>query len=474
MDRSKPPLGLIVVVLAALAAMAYIAWLPRPGALIAPPAPLAMARPTPVLAPQATALPSAAPAAQVAARPTSTAAPVARIVAQPTLTPAPQIVAQPTAIALAPTAAVSADLFGPRPLTSISGPDDWAMEGNNPSRTRSIHGALVLPLSQRREVRVSDDTGTGSPLTIARGTMLVESQHHLRALDLSSGEQRWEVPLAGVYISPAVAGDFVFVRSEADNKGQMLALDVHSGKQIWAFTPKRLSSPDNSYFGGHLTSPVVVDGTVFVGAGQEVYALNANTGAVRWTFTTKDYISSSATLAGGRVYISDFRYFYALDQQSGAVLWSHPTTLSIYFSPVVADQAVLLTDGDNLTALEAASGKQLWSVQIPGQVLIPGAVSGSRVFVKTVSTLYALDLASGGELWHFADHNFISLPAVASDQVFVISGSGADTALLALDVVSGQSTWRQPVAALSTVAPVIAGKTIYVRTGDGRVLGFWH
>ena len=45
----------------------------------------------------------------------------------------------------------------------------------------------------------------------------------------------------------------------------MLALDIDSGKTLWAFTPKRLSSKSNSYFGGHLTSPVVVDGTVFVG-----------------------------------------------------------------------------------------------------------------------------------------------------------------------------------------------------------------
>ena len=395
---------------------------------------------------------------------------------QPTAAaPAPQF--QPMASDPAPeatTTAFGADLLGPVALNSISGPDDWAMEGSNPSRTRSIEGALLLPLTQRREVRLDDDRGTGSPLTIARGIMFIESQHRLRAIDLHSGAERWTFPLAGVYISPAVAGKYVFVRSEADNKGQMLALDINTGKQLWAFTPKRLSSPDNSYFGGHLTSPVVVDGTIFVGAGQEVYALDANTGAVRWTFAAKDYISSSATVSQGHVYISDFRYLYALDQQSGAVVWAHPTTLSIYFSPVVAGQTVLLNDGEGLSALDATSGKQLWTANIPSQALIPGAVSGSRVFVKSVSSLYALDLASGKQLWRFDDRNFISLPAVTSDQVFVVKGSGADTAIVALDVASGQSAWDQPVASLATSAPVIAGKTIYVRTGDGRVLSFWH
>jgi outer membrane protein assembly factor BamB len=441
-----------------LGVLAYAAWRPQAGpAIQAPAAP----RPT---------------AHQVATASTKPSPP------QPTAAPAPrplpqQPLPQPPAAgsALAPTAApFGADLLGPVALNSTSGPDDWAMEGSNPSRTRSINGTLLLPLEQRREVRLSNDIGTGSPLTIARGIMLVESQHHLRAIDLSSGAERWSFPLVGVYISPAVAGKYVFVRSEADNKGQMLALDINTGKQLWAFTPKRLSSPDNSYFGGHLTSPVVVDGAIFVGAGQEVYALDANTGAVRWTFAAKDYISSSATVSQGHVYISDFRDLYALDQQSGAVVWAHPTTLSIYFSPVVAGQTVLLNDGEGLSALDTASGKQLWTTNITSQALIPGAVSGSRVFVKSVSSLYALDLASGKQLWRFDDRNFISLPVVTSDQVFVIKGSGADTAIVALDVASGQSAWDQPVASLATSAPVIAGKTIYVRTGDGRVLSFWH
>jgi outer membrane protein assembly factor BamB len=445
--------GMILAVLVALGALAYVAWRPQAG----PDAPM----PTQQLRPTAQ-LAAPAPTQQPQLQPTAAA-------------PAPQF--QPMASDPAPeatTTAFGADLLGPVALNSTSGPDDWVMEGSNPSRTRSIEGALLLPLTQRREVRLDDDRGAGSPLTIARGIMFIESQHRLRAIDLRSGAERWTFPLAGVYISPAVAGKYVFVRSEAGNKGQMLALDINTGKQLWAFTPKRLSSPDNSYFGGHLTSPVVVDGAIFVGAGQEVYALDANTGAVRWTFAAKDYISSSATVSQGHVYISDFRYLYALDQQSGAVVWAHPTTLSIYFSPVVAGQTVLLNDGEGLSALDATSGKQLWTANIPSQALIPGAVSGSRVFVKSVSSLYALDLASGKQLWRFDDRNFISLPVVTSDQVFVVKGSGADTAIVALDVASGQSAWDQPVASLATSAPVIAGKTIYVRTGDGRVLGFWH
>jgi outer membrane protein assembly factor BamB len=403
---------------------------------------------------------------------------------QPSISPTlastqPTSVAQAVPLAVKPTAELPAlanapAAFGPQLLTSSSGPNDWAMEGNNPSRTRAIGAQLALPLSQQSEVKLTADTGDGSPLTIARGIMLVESEHLLRAFDLIDGRLRWSYPLRGIYISPAVAGKYVFIRSESDNKGQMLALDIDSGKTLWAFTPKRLSSASNSYFGGHLTSPVVVDGTVFVGAGKEVYALDAASGAVQWEFAAKEYISSSATAADGRIYISDFNSLYAIDQKTGAQAWSHPTTRTFYFAPVIGGQTALIASGSQLIALDTASGQPRWTSNLSGEGIIPTAVQGSRAFAKSTSTLYALDLASGKQLWQVHDLNYISLPAVAGEQVFVISGMGVSTSLSALDAGTGRNTWTLPVKSLAAAAPVIAGQSLYVRTTDGRVLGFWH
>src|SRR5262249_40855017 len=333
---------------------------------------------------------------------------------------------------------------------------------------------LVLPLSQQREVRLTADTGDGSPLTIARGTMLVESEHLLRAFDMRDAKERWSFPLRGIYVSPAVAGTYGFVRSEADNQGQMLALDIDSGKTLWAFTPKRLSSAANSYFGGHLTSPVVVGGVIFVGAGKEVYALDATTGAVRWEFDAEEYVSSSPTVSDGRVYISDFTSFYAIDQATGAKLWSYPTTMTLYFAPVIGGRAALVSSGHQLGARGTASGPPPSGVSPPGARRIPRAPQRTAGLVKSTSTLYALDLASGQQLWQAHDLNYVSLPAVAGDQVFVISGMGVDTTLSALDASTGRDTWKLPVRSLATTPPVIAGQSLYVRTTDGRGLGFWH
>lgn len=333
---------------------------------------------------------------------------------------------------------------------------------------------MRLPLALQQRLGRTDQRQFGSPPTIAAGMALIEYQGYLRAYDLATGAERWAYPQRGAYISPAVAGERVYIRVEQANEGEIVALNLHNGSELWSFKPKRLSSSSTSYFGGHLTSPVVVDGVVFVGAGKEVYALDAASGDLRWEFAAQDYITSSATVAGGRVYISDFLNFYAIDQRSGELAWAHKTDASVYFSSIVAGDTVIVANGPELLALDANDGARRWGVRFADEALIPAAVHGSRAFVKSTSTLYALDVATGDELWRFHDLNYISLPAVAGDHVYVVSGMGAATALTILDVATGQNTHNLPVQLLGTSAPVIAGNALYVRAADGRVLGFWN
>lgn len=353
-------------------------------------------------------------------------------------------------------------------------PADWSMEGQNPGRTRFTPAALTLPLTHLRALSMDADRETGSPPVVARGLLLAETKDKLRAFDMRNGRERWTYDQSGSYISPAVSGNLVYFRAEANNKGQVVALDLANGKPVWQFTPKRISSADNGFFGGHISSPVIVDGTVYIGAGKEVYALNAGTGELRWEFAAQNLVTSSATVAGGRVYISDFDYFYAIDQASGKLLWSYPAKSAISFSAVATEHTVLITSGEAVVALDGASGRKLWESSYEGQKLIPAGVSGELALVKSTETLYALRLGDGGEVWRFNDINFISLPAVAGGQVFVVSGSSANTAVEALDSATGKSVWKQPVRSLASTAPVIAGGAIYVRMEDGRVLGLWR
>ncbi len=359
-------------------------------------------------------------------------------------------------------------------VSSKSRPAEWVMEGGNPARTRAHDAGIALPINRRREIRLAKDEGTGSPIAVAQNIMLVEGEHRLVALDLRNGKVRWTFDENGQYISPAVAGDTVFIRAEADNKGQFFALDVRTGAQRWAFTPRRLSSAATGFWGGHLTSPVIADGAVFIGAGKELYALDAATGAVRWEYGAAEYLSSSATVGDDHVFISDAGHLHAIDRRTGKLAWKSATTFAVYFAPVVAEQTVFVTNGEKVLALNAVDGTRRWETGIDGQTLIPVGAQGSRLFVKSTTALYALDLGGGDELWRFENPNFVSFPVIAGDQLFAVTGATGQTTVAVLDVVTGKRLWDQVEPSLASAAPVIAGQTLYVRTNDGRVVGLFN
>ncbi len=400
---------------------------------------------------------------------------IAYLASRPTPIVQPAVTAPTASVAVVmPTAG---QLFGPDqvasdPNSSTSGPGEWLMEGSNPARSRQTTATVLLPLKQSGEIGIPGADENGSPPVIARGMIVTETGDHLRAFDLVSGQQRWIYPESGSYISPAIAGERVFFRAESGNKGEVIALDLQSGNKLWSFTPKRLSSQANGYYGGHLTSPVVVDGVLFVGAGKEVYALDAATGKQRWEFAAQDWITSSVTVAGDQVFITDFRYAYAISRASGKLHWSAPIETAFSFSMIATSKTLLVTSGAKLLALDTLTGQQRWVLDVPGQNLIPAAADEQRAYVKSTETLMALDLASGKELWRFKDVNFVSLPVISGGQIFLIHGLQASTVLVALDAISGTSAWQLPVDKLATTAPVIAGRSMYIRTLDGRILAF--
>lgn len=79
---------------------------------------------------------------------------------------------------------------------------------------------------------------------------------------------------------------------------------------------------------GSNSSPAVANGVVYFGLVEKVYALNASTGSLLWTFST--LTSSSPAVANGVVYIGGGNdnngEVYALNAKTGAELWSYTTT----------------------------------------------------------------------------------------------------------------------------------------------------
>ncbi len=290
-----------------------------------------------------------------------------------------------------------------------------------------------------------------SPAVAGDAVYVGSTDHHLYAIDRATGRERWRFATRGaVNSSPAVAHGLVYVGSV---DGNVYAVDTATGKARWTFAtrgerrftasgihgaiPRTERMPDP--FDVFLSSPVVSGETVVIGSGdQHVYALDATTGAVRWSFATGDVVHASPAVADGVVYIGSWdRNLYALDLATGRERWRYTTgnDTTIYNQIGIASSA---------------------------------AVSDGRVFVGgRDGHFHAVDAATGRLLWKHDNRMgwTIASPAVRDGVVYFPTSDG--TRFKALDAASGVMRFDLENKAISFSSPALVGQVAIYGTSDG-------
>jgi eukaryotic-like serine/threonine-protein kinase len=310
---------------------------------------------------------------------------------------------------------------------------------------------------------------TGGPIlstpAVANGVAYVGSaDHYLYAVRVADGSELWKFKTGlGVNSSPAVAGGLVYVGSR---DGNVYAVSADTGRQVWTFAtkgerrftargihgiqPRTEMMPDP--FDLFLSSPTIAGGTLYIGSGdQHVYALDARTGALRWTFATGDVVHATPAVADGVVYIGSWdRHLYALKADSGARVWTFETgddpvmhnQIGIASSAAVAGGVVLFGCRDgHFYAVDAHTGRKLWAEDNKGGWVIasPAVRDGVVYFPTSEGTQFkAIAIATGALVWRTVDKNIsFSSPAIAGDRIYFGTHDGV---LHALDAGTGAVT----------------------------------
>jgi outer membrane protein assembly factor BamB len=257
---------------------------------------------------------------------------------------------------------------------------------------------------------------------------------------------------------PVVADGTVFFGSDDQ---RVYAVDAESGTVRW--TRDVAGSP---------STPSVIDGTVYVGSFDgNLYALSAADGTVEWTAETNGYdpFGTATTVADGTVYAGRLDSgLYAVSTADGTVEWTYDAGGTVDAAPAVADGRVYLgSDSGRVAALDAAAGTERWTVETDDIVRVGPAVTDGVVYVGgDDGLLRALDAADGTERWtHEFAEGVRASPAVSGDTVYAASQTGVVTALAAAD---GEQRWTQQV--FGTFAPpVVVGDHLYVGSATGTV-----
>lgn len=319
---------------------------------------------------------------------------------------------------------------------------------------------------------VGGDTELGSPVSVTADMLFADGDHRLHAFGLVDGQERWRVDLPGSFLSPAIVGDTVFVRVESGEQGYLVAMDLATGEPQWDYQFPKVGSQYNNV-GGHVTSPAVLGDWVVVGAANTMTALDTQSGAVRWTFASDEPITAAAAVTVDTVYFADYTHLYAVDVANGVERWRFKLdTGTLFFAPIVANNRVFTTSKHAIHAVDTQSGQELWQRTFQQFDVIPAAATADQLYVKAVNQLWALDSATGAVQWNYATVNFLSLPVVTAEELYLVVRSDNGSYLQALRRTDGKAVWQSEKLQLSNSAPVAAGNAIYVRTVNGGVLGF--
>lgn len=353
------------------------------------------------------------------------------------------------------------------------------------------------------------DSPEESPTESAGGTWPqfgADRQNSGHATDVSgpgTGEPRlawrYDAGTPTMNASPVASEGVVYVPGSGD-PGTIHAVEIESGDRVWAYEPD----------GFAISTPALADGTLYVGTwGKQFYALDAETGAVRWK---KDighrFGSSSPVVTDDTVYVgtigdgplvvsgddeSEFEAcaFLALDRESGDLRWQFRDfgeRENVDASPAIADGRVFVGTENALLALDAETGTELWRRPIEAHSDSSPAVADGLVYYggpgspdsTSPATLWAIEAETGETVWRAGidDINFRTSAAVADGLVYTVASSvrtcaGDDCSgttrgqVYALDAKSGERQWTADIETDTRSSPAVADGVIYVGCNDG-------
>jgi outer membrane protein assembly factor BamB len=236
----------------------------------------------------------------------------------------------------------------------------FATAGEKRFEAKGLHG--FKPSSQT----IPDfwDTWQSSP-AVSDGLVYYGSgDGNLYALDAATGQLKWKFATAGVvHSSPAVSDGVIYFGSW---DSYLYALEAATGNQKWKF--KTGEDLKNFNQVGIQASPAVIDGVLYFGCrDSHLYAVDTKTGHEKWNFDNHGtWINASAVVHSGTLYVgaSIPARFFAIEADTGKLRYQLDTKFPVFSSAAVAgDMAYFGSDNGKLYALDLGAGKVAWEFQ---------------------------------------------------------------------------------------------------------------
>ena len=225
-----------------------------------------------------------------------------------------------------------------------------------------------------------------SPVVSAGKVYVGSLDGYLYALDANNGGIVWRAKTDGqIESSPSVADGAVYFTAEEPTAGALYKLDANSGALIW----KQQLPYEYQFTGGTemLGSPSVANGMVFASSDlRSYYGIDAATGDFVWNFTDPaaiEFIVSSPIYVNGDLFIIDKYNIACLNATNGHTIWSFFTGDELYVSPSYADGKIyIVTSERHIYILDATNnGTKIASTTTPSSSWSSPTIANGRLYI---------------------------------------------------------------------------------------------
>ncbi len=334
----------------------------------------------------------------------------------------------------------------------------------------------------RFEIPPVNGEGLSVPV-IGNGLAITVGPKAVYGVDTATGRQRWSVPRDAKPTPPALAQvghvTAVLYADGTDTKtAQLKAIDVATQQPVWA--PVTLKAPASS-------GVSIDEGTAYVGDEQgDVYAVDANTGQIRWTKTVPGEARGPITVAQGLVFVvalpqtaqqQTLASVVALDASTGEQVWTFAPRAGTVFASLgsVSNGTLLVSFREGASSgvvygLGASDGSTKWSTRVAyfTSPLTSPAVKDGHVFVGSFTGgIERLEAGSGTRDWLFQYNQqvFRSSPVVVGGVVLLGLNDGS---LGAVDISTGHLIWQSAATPGLVGSMAVAGDLVIAVKGGNR------
>jgi outer membrane protein assembly factor BamB len=194
-------------------------------------------------------------------------------------------------------------------------------------------------------------------------------------------------------------------------------------------------------------------------------------GLLKWAFSAKGIVASSACAGYGRVYFgSGEDIFYCLDATNGKLLWSFQTgnpSNNFLSNPLLKDGKIYFGSYSDkkFYCLDAFSGESIWEFQCKGEIESSARINDGKIYFGSWDNkIYCLNVSNGEKIWDFkADAAVRSSPFIINGKVCFGSFGRK---FYCLDALSGDKIWEFQTEGQNYASPIGDGERIYFGSKD--------